>query len=59
MPGKTDERKRSKRIRVALSTHAALKRARRGDTTLDDVIADALMDYEPAHYDHTEPLEEA
>jgi hypothetical protein len=59
MPDKEDERKRSKRIRVRPSTHTALKRARRGDMTMDDVIADALREYEPAHYDHTEPLEEA
>lgn len=59
MPENTDERKRSKRIRVSPSTHTALKRARRGDMTLDDVIADALRDYEPPQYDHAAALEEA
>jgi hypothetical protein len=59
MSGKTDERKRNKRIRVRPSTHTALKRARRGDMTLDDVIRDALRDYEPYNFDPAAALEDA
>lgn len=58
MTGKTNERKRSKRIRVSPSTHRALKSARVGDMTLDDVIADALRDYEPHRPDPAAALEE-
>jgi hypothetical protein len=49
----------NKTVKVTPSVHTALVRARRGDMMMNDVIADALRDYEPAHYDHTEPLEKA
>ena len=45
-------------VKVTPSTHTALKRARRGSMTINDVIADALRDYEPNQYDHTAVLEE-
>jgi len=38
-------------VKITPSTHTALKRARRGDMTMDDVIADALRDYEPYNPD--------
>jgi hypothetical protein len=46
-------------VRVTPSTLRALKRARAGEMRLNDVIVDALGEYEPRHQDHTEPLEEA
>lgn len=45
-------------VKVTPSTHTALKRARAGDMTINDVIADALRDYEPPQYDHAAALEE-
>lgn len=53
MPTENDTavREATTHVRVSDSTHTALKRARRGDMTFDDVIADALRDYEPYNPD--------
>jgi hypothetical protein len=47
MGTESEERERNRRIRVSPKTHRALKAARVGDMTLDDVIQDALREYEP------------
>jgi len=49
----------SKTVKVTPTTLRALKRARAGEMRLNDVIVDALREYEPRRPDHTEPLEEA
>jgi hypothetical protein len=41
------ERELNTHVRISASTHQALKVARRGDMTFDDVIRDALREYEP------------
>lgn len=46
-----DDRKLNTHVRVSDSTHRALKAARRGDMTFDDVIRDALRGYEPYNPD--------
>jgi len=45
-------------IRIAPSTHRALKEARRGDMNFDDVIRHALYQYEPIDTDPATALEE-
>jgi hypothetical protein len=45
-------------VKVTPSTHTALKRARRGDMTMNDIIADALRDYEPYNPDPTVALDD-
>jgi len=46
-------------VKVTPSVHRALLRARRGDMTMNDAIADALRDYEPYQYDPAAALEDA
>jgi len=53
------EKQANKTVKVRASTHTALKRCATGNLTMDDVIRDALRDYDPPRPDHTEPLEEA
>jgi hypothetical protein len=55
MPTESD-RELNTHVRISGSTHRALKTARRGDMTLDDVIRDALRDYEPYDPDPAEAL---
>lgn len=45
-------------VKVSPSTHTALKRARRGDMTMNDVIRDALREYEPYNPDPAAALTE-
>jgi len=51
------EQNLTRHIRVAPSTHRALKAARCGDMTFDDVIRDALREYEPYDPDPVDALE--
>lgn len=60
MSTKTDatDRELNTHVRISDSTHRALKAARRGDMTFDDVIRDALIDYEPYNPDPADALAE-
>lgn len=60
MPTENDTggRELTTHVRVSDSTHRALKAARRGDMTFDDVIADALRDYEPHNPDPAAVLDD-
>jgi len=54
--GDDTDRELNTHVRVSQSTHRALKAARRGDMTFDDVIRDALREYEPYDPDPAEVL---
>jgi hypothetical protein len=49
----------NKTVKVTPSVHTALTTARRGGMTMNDVIADALRDYEPYNPDPAAALENA
>jgi len=53
----SDGRELTTHVRVSDSTHQALVAARRGDMTFDDVIRDALREYEPNDPDPVAALE--
>ena len=55
----SESRELNTHVRISDSTHRALKAARRGDMTFDDVIADALREYEPYNPDPAAALEDA
>lgn len=55
---KTEDRPLNRRIRVAPSTHEALKAAKVGDMTTDDVIRQLLRTGELSRPDPVEVLEE-
>jgi hypothetical protein len=58
MPGDNSE-PLNKTVKLTPSVHTALMRARRGGMTMNDVIRDALRDYEPNHPDPAAALEDA
>jgi hypothetical protein len=57
MAHQAEDRRLNRHVRVAPSTHEALKAAARGDMTLDDVVREALREYEPDHPDPVDVLE--